>query len=364
MLLINFIRVIPGGNFVYTYNLIKYIANSSFWSGKVILAISSANLEGIDFDISNLRVEVVDVEGGLFSTILSERKSIKKIYKKYKCEVKCYLSPNTLFPFYHFPKVKMVSVIHDLNFVELKVPLAKKIYKYLLYNYTALVADKLICISQFTQNVLENTVLPKIQRKSIVVYNGVQVPPATTCNEQPLTEKAYALSFGHQEHKNLNGSIELIKSYNKSNPEARLRLKVIGSSHAIEDLKMKEYSFIDFLGRVSDEEVELYLKNAKFLVFLSDYEGFGLPVFEAFASKTAVIISAQQALVEIASGHAFVNENCENTVSYMEKILSDDAEYNLVVESAFDYVSNYTWNETFNVILDLNIKNYLFESAC
>ena len=56
------------------------------------------------------------------------------------------------------------------------------------------------------------------------------------------------------------------------------------------------------LDRVSDAALDALYRNAAFCVYPSLYEGFGLPVVEAFARGKAVIASTGGALAEVAAG--------------------------------------------------------------
>ncbi len=60
------------------------------------------------------------------------------------------------------------------------------------------------------------------------------------------------------------------------------------------------------LGRVSDEELAVLLRDATVLIMPSRAEGFGLPVAEALAVGTPVVCSDIPALAEVAAGAALL----------------------------------------------------------
>lgn len=350
MILINFLRDNPGGNFIYTSKLIEHITQDKKLQSKVIVAISTRNLSMLDIDVTNLNIEVHGMPSSIGKAILCERRIIKNIVKKHKGKICKYLSPNTLFPFFTLPNVKMFSVIHDLNFLELPTSIFQKIYKYFLYQFTAIIAYKLLCISHFTRNEYSAFSFVDIFNKSKVIYNGVDCEKL--CEYRVLTseKRDYALSFGHQDHKNVEESIKLINQYNNINKLNPLSLKVVGAGPYIDKLKIKyvECAFISWVGRVDEKTLYKLLAHARFLLFLSKYEGFGLPVFEAFSLGTVAVISQQKALTEISSGHAIVHYDVCNTAEEMKVLLENEVIYKKQLESALNYVKPFSWTLTFD----------------
>jgi glycosyltransferase involved in cell wall biosynthesis len=86
-----------------------------------------------------------------------------------------------------------------------------------------------------------------------------------------------------------------------------LRLVIIG--HSTDSLK----PFLDDLnvtdrvvltGLVSDDEKNAILHGARALVYPSLYEGFGLPILEAFAADVPVVTCRNSSLVEVAGDAA------------------------------------------------------------
>jgi alpha-1,3-rhamnosyl/mannosyltransferase len=61
-----------------------------------------------------------------------------------------------------------------------------------------------------------------------------------------------------------------------------------------------------WLNYVSDYEKRCLLQSTKGLVFASLYEGFGLPILEAYASQTPVITSSCTSMPEIAGDASLI----------------------------------------------------------
>ena len=68
---------------------------------------------------------------------------------------------------------------------------------------------------------------------------------------------------------------------------------------------------IVILGYIQEEDINLILSNAMFFVYLSKYEGFGMPPLEAMQAGTPVITSNNSSLPEVV-GDAAISVNCED----------------------------------------------------
>ena len=79
----------------------------------------------------------------------------------------------------------------------------------------------------------------------------------------------------------------------------------------------------------------MLLQSALSLVYVSLYEGFGLPILEAFASGTPVITSNVSSIPEVAGGAAIMvspNDIDEIQASMQKLIASKDARENLIAQ--------------------------------
>jgi len=76
---------------------------------------------------------------------------------------------------------------------------------------------------------------------------------------------------------------------------------------------------------VSDDELAQLYKNAVAFVYPSLYEGFGLPVLEAFANNCPLIVSNTSSLPEVAGAAAeyFNPANKESITFSIEKVIND-----------------------------------------
>ena len=102
---------------------------------------------------------------------------------------------------------------------------------------------------------------------------------------------------------------------------------------------------IHWLGAVSDSEKRALLQSATALVFPSLSEGFGLPVLEAFASRTPVIASNTTSLPEVAADAALLVNPLEvdEIASAMQALVQNKALVNQLKKLGLSRAEKFTW---------------------
>lgn len=147
-------------------------------------------------------------------------------------------------------------------------------------------------------------------------------------------------------HKN---SLNIIKAWRNSNVDADLVfIGKLPDHFKSEFYREKEFQFrVKHLENVDDETLALFYKNSVSLIFVSFYEGFGIPLLEANSMGCRVIYSKNTVLEEIAgdcnfpvdpfSVEAISNAICtlfNNPIFNIEELLNNSNKYNWEVESA------------------------------
>ncbi len=201
-----------------------------------------------------------------------------------------------------FPSVVTVHDLTHLHFYSRKHALYYNwVYKPLYRRCT-----QIVCVSDYTRREFLEWSGISPDRVS-TVYNGVT--PEFYANEATYPcEFPYVLYPGNRRaYKNLD---RLINAYAASRlPEKGIRLGLTGHpDSALTGLagRLGIQDLLHFFGWVEDEELPALYRGALAVAFVSLYEGFGLPIIEAMASRVPVLTSNVSAMPEVAQDAAFI----------------------------------------------------------
>jgi glycosyltransferase involved in cell wall biosynthesis len=105
---------------------------------------------------------------------------------------------------------------------------------------------------------------------------------------------------------------------------------------------------IRFLGRVDDDQRDLLLQEADALVYVSMFEGFGLPPLEAMARGTAVVAADATSIPEVCGGAAVLVDplDVHAIADGMRRVLLDDDLRRDLVARGSERVAHYSAERT------------------
>lgn len=196
-------------------------------------------------------------------------------------------------------KTKVVVTVHDCMYELYGTGLRRKLH--IWYTRWALSqADYIICVSECTKLDMEKLYPDVIDKPRGVIHNGfdaeIELIPIKT------SEEPFLLYVGNRGHcKNFENQIRLVANQLK---EKNWQLFVVGGGDftASENQFLQSLNLLDrtrhFRG-LSDGELRFLMAQAKALLFMSLYEGFGIPIIEAFSLGCPVIASNRSAIPEI-----------------------------------------------------------------
>ncbi len=131
--------------------------------------------------------------------------------------------------------------------------------------------------------------------------------------------KRYLLYVGAIEpRKNLDTAIKVFNQLIKDKNYSDFEFLIVGRAgwknekifQLVKDLGLEKK--IRFVGFVEDEDLPYFYNAAKVLIYLSKYEGFGLPPLEALACGIPVLAGKNSSLKEILPENYLVDSDCEN----------------------------------------------------
>ena len=112
--------------------------------------------------------------------------------------------------------------------------------------------------------------------------------------------------------------------------------------------QMKFKSEVKFLGHIAPNELGQIVASAFAMVYVSLFEGFGIPIVEAMSCDVPVITSNITSMPEAAGEAALlVNPNSVDEISSaMQKIVLDSAVRSSLIEKGRTQIKKFSWNLT------------------
>lgn len=299
---------------------------------------------------------------------LKEQVLLPSILKKHDLDLMHFTHFNAPI-FYNEP---FIVTIHDLTLTFYPGKKMNNLIKKTAYNMTIqhaiLDAEKIIAVSNNTASDIYK--MFNVNEKTTVIYEGVPESFSeskeeciqNTCEEFNINSEYIMYSGVWRGHKNLLRLFDAFKIVKKNNPN--IKLVMTGKidpfyseiTEKIKELKLeKDIICTDF---VSDKQLIDLISGATAYIFPSLYEGFGLPILEAFACKTPVVCSNTSSLPEIAGpGNAlfFDPQNIEEMANKINEIINNHELQTALKMAGAKRVEDFSWDNM--AIETLNIYN-------
>lgn len=275
-----------------------------------------------------------------FDPIRLALKIPRKISKSY-----LFLSPGYNGPLFG---TNFILTIHDLNHIDRheNSNFLKKLYYHTVLRFLVHRSVAILTVSEFSKNRIVKWF--KVDSSKVHnIGNGVSEVFNSTGNTfNNLGE--YILSVSNRKlHKN---EVSLLKAFARADISFKTKLILTGepNKHLIRlarNLRISDR--IIFSGKLSEDDLAALYRGSIMMVFPSLYEGFGLPIVEAFACGTPVITSNVSAMPEIAGSAALlVNPlNVEEISSAISRLYAAPELRNMLREGGKLRASYYTWDK-------------------
>ncbi|MDT4310043.1 glycosyltransferase family 1 protein [Klebsiella aerogenes] len=252
-----------------------------------------------------------------------------------------------------FSRIPFVFTIHDLNHLERpeNSSLLKKIFYKVVIKRGCRKAKYIFTVSEFSrQKIIQWSGVPA--EKVVNVGNGVSNDFRPNGQKKDLGYPYYLCVSNRKSHKNEIGTIQ---AFARADIPENIRLVFTGKqtdelASVIEANGLKNR--VVFTGFVKTEELPELYRGADGLIFVSFYEGFGLPVIEAMASGIPVITSRTTSLGEVAGDAALVvdPENIHQIATAISKLHHDEDLKTQLIDKGFKQVIKYSWGATSELV--------------
>lgn len=348
--------------------------------------LNRAFLNDLDLEVNkNIKVKVLEWPFKYFWTM--GRLSLEMIFSR----------PDVLFVPAHslplfFPK-KTVNTIHDIAFISNQAIYGQevlssssnrvdrclgflvKIFTLGRYNFKSTdylkwstkfalrKARKIITVSNFTKkDILQH--YKKVKADKIkVIYNGFpdnfyrpikdDFALDGVLKKYGIPDK-FLLYVGRMERKkNIYNLIEGFAIFKENNKESQEKLILIGSAgfgydemrYMIEELSLENDVII--LGWVEELDLPFIFNKAQIFVFPSLYEGFGIPVLQAMACGTPVLLSDIEVLQEVAQDSALFFDRFDplDLAKKIEEILNNQSERENLIAKGLEHAKKFSWKK-------------------
>lgn len=257
-----------------------------------------------------------------------------------------------------FTQTPQLAIIHDLNF--LHVPDTESNYTHFFkkfYASSAAIATRIATVSNFSKNdIVKQYGIPS--ENIDVVYNASAdfYKPLESQQQQQVRSKytngnPYFIFVGSL-HKRKN-VIRLLQAFDAfSNSNNNYNLVIAGNLRwASDEIKnvhqnMMHQNKVVFTNRISDKQLHQLLASAKALVYPSLFEGFGIPIIEAFACQVPVVAGNNSAMPEIAGNAALLIDatDANAITNAMLQIATDNLLCNYLIEAGNHQIQKFNWD--------------------
>jgi len=257
---------------------------------------------------------------------------------------------------------EIVATIHDLAFLHLPQTFPRLFVwrSRILIRWTGRRAARIITGSRLSRDDMMNSYGFRINRIALIPYgvpSGYFAPRDAAETDRVLAEygvrRPFILTVSRiNPRKNLVRLAAAFRRFRELVPEAR-QLVVVGKPEYDSDRTMASVAAgnetdVVATGYVPDEVLRHLYGSAETFVYISLFEGMGLPVFEAMASGVPVVTSASSSMAELAAGAAVLVDprNEEELARALARLALDRPFRAERIESGRRRAERLSWEET------------------
>ena len=260
----------------------------------------------------------------------------------------------TFYETYYLKQIKnkpFVLTIHDMIpeiFQERNIQTVNK-------KKLAMRAEHIIAVSKNTKKDIVN-ILGIPEDKISVIYHGCDIKPYKK-NDIKTSEK-FILYVGQRSgYKSFHLFLRQVRLFLKLHVD--IYLLCIGQPFTASEIVMiNEYGLTKQVRCkfVSSDDLNGYYQTALAFVFPSIYEGFGIPILEAFSNGCISLLNNKSCFPEIGGTAAFyydsdIEEDCSKKLEYILNLSLEERDK--VTSLAFNRLKLFSWKESAKKLYDI-----------
>jgi glycosyltransferase involved in cell wall biosynthesis len=283
--------------------------------------------------------------------------SVPAALKKYKADI--FLSPDGYLSL--STNVPQLAVIHDLNFEHYPndLPFLTRLYYRHFFPLFAKKAKRIATVSEFSrQDIVSTYGIPA--SKIDVVYNGVNQMYQPQGKEKKINTRnkysngaEYFLFVGMLHRRKNITSLLLAFDEFKRTIKSDVKLLIVGHKKwwtaemekAFNSMNFK--TDVIFMGRQPLETLVDIVAASTAMIYVSSFEGFGVPVIEAMQCGVPVITSNVTAMPEVSGGAALLVDpfDIKAISTAMERIYTDVDLREKLSSAGIEQSKKFNWDE-------------------
>lgn len=254
-----------------------------------------------------------------------------------------YFSPTQAMPLLGkllWRRTKMIITIHDMIpfFVSNKYGRLRSLYIKLFCRWGAKLADRVVVVSQNT--LADLVAITKVPASKVrVVYNFLTMTfQADNVNDNHSFICISTVEPGKNLEYTLKGFARFLEKYKL--PYSFNWLGKIGWGYVNAELEEKVIAEglggrFNFLGFVDEETKQSMLSSCTAMIYLSHYEGFGIPVLEGFYHNKPALAAKSSSLPEVVgtAGILVDNKSIEEIADGMYELVTQVEKYRAQIPS-------------------------------
>lgn len=351
----------------YIYNTLAHLSDVAPVDWRFTALVGAANSE--EFPGITMRRAALDTESPMRRIIWEQLIQPWQLNEFDLYHALAFIAPLRMF-------VPSVVTVYDLSFVHYPAVLtaSRRLYLRLFTRLTCQRARRVIAISQSTARDLTATFDIKPDKIDVAApgyntrfYRPLPDDEVTAFRyQQGLPERFWFFMGTLEPRKNL---VMLLEAYAALSPADRLPLVLGGGKGWLYDdifATIERYNLqgdVRWLGFLPAEELPFWYNSAELFLFPSVFEGFGLPVLEAMACGTPVLVSNTSSLPEIAAeaGLCLPPHDVDAWTAALRQVRHDREWREQARQKGLLEAQRFTWEQTAHQTLrsyecSLNIK--------